>query len=182
MTAITAIIERDCIWMGGDRAGVGGHQIQIRRPAKVFFNDRMLFGYTSSFRMGQLLQYELKIPEYVKPANSMEYMVRRFIPAVRTCFREGGFEENNDGRDSGGSFLVGFAGQLYTVESDYQVSECLLNYTAIGSGSDLCLGSLHSTEGMDLDPGERIRLALEAAMEFCTSVRAPFDVEVHTGE
>ena len=69
MTCIAAITEKGKVYMGGDSAGVSGYDITIRADEKVFKNGQCVFGFTSSFRMGQLLCYKFKVP--VKPPKMM---------------------------------------------------------------------------------------------------------------
>ena len=63
-TCIVAYNDRKnkILYIGGDSAGVGDLSVRIRKDPKIFEKSGMLFGYTSSFRMGQLLQYKLVIP------------------------------------------------------------------------------------------------------------------------
>lgn len=173
MTAIAGIVENGKVWIGGDSAGVGGLSLQVRSDPKVFKNQDFAFGYTSSFRMGQLLQYSFTPPKPLEGESGMEYMVRRFVPAVKDVFKEGGYQSNKDGQDEGGTFLVGHRGQLYEIESDYQVARVRQPYCAVGCGQDMALGSLHSTEHFDLPPRERITMALDAAEAFSAGVRGP---------
>ena len=60
MTCIIGLKHADRIYIGGDRCGAAGYSVTVRTESKVFMRedslDRpFLFGYTSSFRMGQLL-------------------------------------------------------------------------------------------------------------------------------
>jgi ATP-dependent protease HslVU (ClpYQ) peptidase subunit len=64
MTCIVGMVENGKVYIGGDSAGVSGFDYHIREDQKVFQNGDMIFGFTSSFRMGQLLQYSLKIPDH----------------------------------------------------------------------------------------------------------------------
>ena len=50
------------MYIGGDRAGVAGLSLTVRADEKVFQNGEFLMGFTTSFRMGQLLRYSLKPP------------------------------------------------------------------------------------------------------------------------
>ena len=60
MTVIVALKNKDEVVMGGDCAGVGwNYDIQMRSDPKVFRVGRFVIGYTSSFRMGQLLRFGL---------------------------------------------------------------------------------------------------------------------------
>lgn len=174
MTAIAGIVEDGTLWIGGDSAGVGGWSMQTRTDPKVFINGDFIFGYTSSFRMGQLLEHEFTPPLPYEGRDGMAYMVKRFIPAVKACLKAGGFQTNKDGQDIGGTFLVGYRGHLYEVSSDYQVARVRQSYHACGCGRDLVLGSLHTTDQFQLSPKVRIDMALSAAVSFSAGVRGPF--------
>lgn len=177
MTAIAGIVEDGKVWIGGDSAGVGGLSLQTRVDPKVFINGEFIVGYTTSFRMGQLLEYQFSAPTPHEGEQGMEYMVRRFIPAVKQCFASGGFEtSSSDGQDVGGQFLVGYRGILYEIGGDYQVARIAQNYYACGCGRDLILGSLHTTEMFELSPKARITMALEASFEFSAGVRPPYTI------
>lgn len=176
MTAIVGIAEDGKVWIGGDSAGVGGLSMQTRTDPKVFLNGEFVFGYSTSFRMGQLLEYEFSPPMPIEGESGMAYMVRRFIPCVKDCLSLGGFQAVENGQDSGGTFLVGYRGQLYEIESDYQVARVRQGYHACGCGDDLALGSLHTTAQLGLRPEERIEMALSAAAEFSAGVRGPFSI------
>ena len=131
-------------------------------------------GFAGSFRMGQLLRYKCEIPESTEGQSIEKYMATMFIDTIRTCFEKGGFSQKVNGKEEGGTFLVGYKSRLFTVYGDFQVAESLDKYDAIGAGSELALGSLYSTEGRD--PKERIKRALEAAEKFNAAVRRPFHI------
>jgi ATP-dependent protease HslVU (ClpYQ) peptidase subunit len=174
MTCIIGLIDNDKVYMGGDSAGIAGYDLTIRADPKVFVNGSFLIGYTSSFRMGQLLRFKFK-PPYHKPEICIEeYMMTDFIDAVRQCFKDNGYTEINNNRETAGTFLVGYKGRLFTVDSDYQVGESLNKFDAVGCGGSYALGSLNSTIG---EPEERIKKALETAEKFSAGVRGPFVIE-----
>ena len=176
MTAIAAIVENGVVYIGGDSAGVNGLSLQSRLDPKVFINGECIFGYTSSFRMGQILQYSFTSPIPLEAENGMDYMVKRFIPAVKIAMRECGFQTTKNGQDFGGTFIVGYRGELYSIEDDYQVARLKQAYHACGCGSDLILGSLYTTDEYEMSPSERIATALRAAEAFSAGVRGPFTV------
>ena len=70
------------------------------------------------------------------------------------------------------------------MDSDFQIGIPVDNYASIGCGSDLALGSLHTTDSLlgvgefkKLTPELRIKLALTAASTFSTGVLPPFIIE-----
>jgi len=176
MTAIAGIVENGKVWIGGDSAGVGGLSLSIRSDPKVFINGEFVFGYASSFRMGQILEHMFSPPVPYENENGMAYMVKRFIPGVKDALKAGGYQHYDNGPEMGGTFLVGYRGTLYEVESDYQVVRVRQSYAACGCGRDLILGSLHATEQYDLTPKDRIAMALDAAVAFSAGVRGPYTV------
>lgn len=176
MTAIAGIAENGRVWIGGDSAGVSGLSLSTRSDPKVFINGDFIFGYTSSFRMGQILEYLFSPPTPYENENGMAYMIRRFIPEVKESLKNGGYQNSSSGQDIGGTFLVGHRGVLYEVESDYQVVRVNQPYDACGCGKDLILGSLYTTDQYDLSPEERITTALDAAASFSAGVRGPYTI------
>jgi ATP-dependent protease HslVU (ClpYQ) peptidase subunit len=176
-TAIAGIAKEGTVWIGGDSAGIDvtNLALTVRADEKVFINQNFIFGFTSSFRMGQLLRYSFSPPGQVQDQDLNEYMVTTFIDAVRDCLKEGGFQEKENEVESGGTFLVGHQGHLFTVDSDYQVGESLDGYDAVGCGGQIAKGSLFSTKDL-IDQEYRIKLALQAAEHHSGGVRAPFNI------
>jgi len=137
MTAIVAIAEKGVVYLGSDAAGVSGLGITVRDDPKSFVvADRFLIGCTTSFRMIQLLMYKLDPPAQTVSQNDYQYMVTSFIDSVRKCFSDNGFGDMQ--KNIGGTFLVGYKGTLYSVDSDFQVGIPTLQYDSVGCGQDLC--------------------------------------------
>lgn len=179
MTCIAGLIDNGKIYMGADSAGVAGTSLRVRADQKVFVKDDFIMGFTTSFRMGQLLRYNLQVSPRPESLDVFEYMVTSFIEAVRKCLKDGGFAEKKDEKEKGGTFLVGYQGRLVCIDSDYQVEEHMLPYAATGSGEDVALGVLFANG--HLEPDERILQALEAAEQFSAGVRRPFVIKTLEG-
>lgn len=176
MTAIAALVEKDgTIWIGGDSAGVANLDLEVRKDPKVFVKKGFIMGFTTSFRMGQILHYQFTPPEHPDKMGVDRYMNTLFVDEVRKCLDDHGY---GNGRDKGGTFIVGYRGKLFVLDGDFQVGMPHKNYTAVGCGHALCKGALHAIESSDLTdtmkPKDRIKLALQAAEEFSGGVRAPF--------
>lgn len=172
MTCIVGIAEGGNVYIGGDSAGVGGYSLTVRADRKVFRNGDFIMGFTTSFRMGQLLAHALHPPRRHPDTDVYAFMVTDFIDAVRECLKKGGYAEKEKEAERGGTFLVGYAGRLFTIYDDYQVGEALDGYYAVGCGFNLALGSLYATIGGE--PEKRIEAALQAAAHFSAGVCAPF--------
>ena len=170
MTCIVGIKHNGKVYIGGDSQGSTYHSKVIRADQKVFVRDDMIFGFTSSYRMGQILRYSFVIPKRLHEDNDdMKYLVDKFIPALIKCYDEGGYLTKVQNASVGGTFLLGYKNKLYKIENDFQVGESVDDYDACGSGEDFALGSLFSTKTIT-DPEERIKLAIDAASSYSPGV------------
>lgn len=173
MTCIVGLVDQGKVYLGGDSAGVAGWSLTVRADSKVYSNGPYILGFTSSFRMGQLLRYAFDPP--TPPADDLDrFMATTFIDAVRQCLQMGGYAKKDSEREEGGVFLVGVAGRLFEIHSDYQVGESVDGFSAIGCGDELALGSLHATSFTGLTPHARVTMALQAAERFSAGVCGPF--------
>ena len=178
MTCIVGYVEGSKVYIGGDSAGVSGYNVSTRGDSKVFHNGDMLFGFTSSFRMGQLLRYSLEIPR-CETWDIERFMCVDFVNAIRKCFTAGGFASLENGEEYGGTFLVGFRNRLWRIDSDYQVGWNELGYEALGCGEEFALGALAALEcltGLEITTDERITIALQAADTHSGGVCGPFNI------
>ena len=175
MTCIVGLVHEGVVYTGGDSAGVGGMSLTVRADEKVFQNGEFLMGFTTSFRMGQLLRYSLKPPRRHPDDDINQYMVVDFINAVRECLKSGGWASKKEDMEQGGTFLVGYSGHLFTIYSDYQVGQREDSFAAVGCGEDTALGALFATQGQG-DPRDRVLTALRAAERFNAGVRGPFHI------
>jgi len=175
MTCIAGLVHKGNVYIGGDSAGVAGQQIIARKDEKVFKNGEFIIGFTSSFRMGQLLRYKFTPPEIKEGQDLFEYMVKDFVEEVRICFKTGGYTSMiNTNNERGGTFLIGVRGRLFEIDCDFQVGENLCGFASVGCGESYALGALDVNT--KLKPKDRIIQALETASKFSTGVCAPFMV------
>lgn len=174
MTCIVGIEDKKSgkVYIGCDSAGVAGWDLTLRADEKVFRNGEFLIGYTSSFRMGQLLRYELAIPKHPASADSMEYMVRNVVPAIRECFKKGGYQKTENAVESGGTFLIGYQGELFAVESDYQIAKPSNSVHAVGCGAIAAIGAMLAMPNEP--PKSRAMKALKISEMVNAGVRGPF--------
>jgi ATP-dependent protease HslVU (ClpYQ) peptidase subunit len=175
VTCIVGLVDNGKVYIGGDSAGVAGLKLAVRADQKVFHNGPMIFGFTTSFRMGQLLRYAFTVPDHDPRVDVDRYMVTTFVDALRTCLKAGGFAKKTNEEESAGTFLVGYQGRLFRVEEDYQVGFNVVGFDAVGCGEQIAQGALYASQGNPAQ--ERVKQALEAAEYFSAGVRQPFVVE-----
>lgn len=176
MTCIVGIEHAGRVTIGGDSAGISGLDITIRADTKVFRTGAYVMGFTTSYRMGQILRYRLN-PRKPDGRNVDRFMATAFVDSVRKCLKEYGWMGEDDHRDSGGTFLVGVGGHLYAIHSDFQIERAADGYNAVGCGQGLALGSLHTTSELDMEADDRVARALTAAAHHSAGVCAPYIIE-----
>jgi ATP-dependent protease HslVU (ClpYQ) peptidase subunit len=175
MTCISAVAKDGMVCMGSDSAGVAGLFLTVRKDPKIYRVGEFLFGFTTSFRMGQLLGYKFVPPHHHSEWSAERYMTTEFIDSLRDTLKSGGYARADNGVESAGVFLVGYRGRIFKVEADYQVGESEEEFDAVGCGAELALGALYATRPWS--PHDRVRMALAAAEAFSAGVRRPFRIE-----
>lgn len=175
MTCIVGLVAKDAIYMGADSAGVwDNHDLVVRSDPKVFRNGPYLIGYTSSFRMGQILRFHLKPPER-KTRDALEYIVVDVISEIRKLFLKHGYTHKENNEETGGEFLLAYDRRLFQIGPDFQVGELRNQFAACGCGESFALGAMYANA--DKKPRARVLEALRAAQEFSGGVREPFVIK-----
>ena len=178
MTIVIGAIDDDGnLVFGSDSAASANDDLTVRSDSKVFAKDGYTIGFAGSYRFFQIVQYEMKLPTLspIFLSDPLEFMVRKFVPALRACLMKHGhmtIESSVDGSDIS-SLLVGFHSYLFTVENDFHVAPHK-EYAAIGSGAQVALGSLYSSKTLGTSTAyDAVETALYAAEYLCASVRGP---------
>lgn len=164
MTCVVAIKEPTQIIMASDSGSIDTDSMFIMKRAdqKMIIRDnRFLIGFAGSYSHGQKVLTNYMPPQNVSMTPS-KYMRTDFIDGLKELIDEKTMEA---------SFLIGYSGELFWIQEDFQVAEITYDYMAIGSGYELALGSLFSTEG---STEFRLTTALRASMEFKAGIRPPF--------
>lgn len=177
MTCIVGLVDSGKVYIGGDSAGVANYSVVLRNDEKVFKNGEIIFGFTTSFRMGQLLRYKLAIPDHDPRIDDFKYLVTDFMDAVIKCFKDNHFAHESNSVVLGGEFLLGYKGRLYHIQDDFQVSSAIDNYNAVGCGEDYAKGAMKILADVkELTAEEKVTKALEAAAYHSSGVSAPFKI------
>jgi ATP-dependent protease HslVU (ClpYQ) peptidase subunit len=175
MTCIVGIETAEGVLIGGDSSGLSGWTRTHRADPKVYENGDYLIGFTTSFRMGQIIRYtDLPKPLDRDGEDLDRFIATEFIDGIRQALKDAGWAKKESDREDAGTFLLGVRGRLYQVCDDYQVACSLDGYEACGSGREMALGALHATRGLKAEP--RIRRALDAAAHHSGSVHGPFTI------
>lgn len=177
MTCIVGLVEDGHVYVGGDSAGVADWDIIVRNDKKVFVNKDMIFGFTDSFRMGQIIQCCFSPPHHPHGKEDFDYLVSNFMDELMDIFEEKKYSKIENNQASGGTFLLGYKEKLYKVHNDFQVEISAKNYNACGCGESFAMGAMHElSPNGNLAPEEKIEKALSVAAEFSAGVCGPFNV------
>lgn len=179
MTCIIGLIDESRTWMGCDSLASNSTRQFTLKQRKIFKlkdTSNAVIGFSGAVRDLNIMQYANNLIDYRdEPKINHEYIVKNFIPNVIQLLKNNGRNEVDKGVDEQLSyFLLAYKNQLWRIESNYAVMSTTDNYNAIGSGTHYALGSLMTTENMELSPIKRIHLALQAASKFNPGVAPPF--------
>jgi ATP-dependent protease HslVU (ClpYQ) peptidase subunit len=181
VTCIVGVQTPAGVVIGGDSAGLSGWVRTHRADPKVFANGSYLVGFTTSYRMGQVIRYADLPKPLDRCGDELErFLTTEFVDGVRAALKDAGWAKKDNEREDAGTFLLGVNGRLFKVSDDYQVGWTRDGYDACGSGWEVALGALHATRTSR--PATRVRKALEAAAHHSGSVHGPFTVLSEQGE
>jgi len=185
MTCIVGIATKTGTLIAGDSLASNWYTQTRRTDRKVFkLGDHVAVGFTSSYRMGQIIRYHVTAPslrdaegEWI---DAFEYAVKYLIPEVRTRLKEHGFTKVENSVEEGGRFVLGIRDRVFIVDSDFQVGESTDGYVAAGSGEEVALGVLYHTRAEKDSAAERAEAAIRAAEYHSRGVGGPIETEETT--
>jgi ATP-dependent protease HslVU (ClpYQ) peptidase subunit len=169
VTCIVGIVDDGIVYIGGDRGASDGSAIISLDTPKVYIRDEWIFGYAGSLGIGQIMQI-INIPLLEEDDDPFIILRMDIVEAFKAMMDAQGITINEDNNTD---ILIGCRGRLFEFSpSDWSVAE--IKQTAIGSGGNFALGSLHTS--IDADPIDRIGIALGAAITYSPSCQGPIDI------
>ena len=169
MTCIVGIVDDGIVYIGGDRGASDGSAIVSLATPKVYIRDEWIFGYAGSLGICQKMQI-INIPILEEDDDPFIILRMDIVDAFKAMIDAQGITLNEDNDTD---ILIGCRGRLFEFSpSDWSVAE--IKQTAIGSGGNFALGSLHTS--IDADPIDRIGIALGAAITYSPSCQGPIDI------
>lgn len=175
MTCILAYVDNESVvHMVGDSAGtdVRQHSRVDLSSKKIFKHGDMLMGYTTSFRMGQLLENCLEIPERSEGLTDYQYLVKQFVPALRKLYTGEGYMLATE--KDGGTFIIGWHGQLYEIADDFAVLHSSNCFTSVGSGTPYAKAAFMAL----VEHGVVDKIGIREALESVITITSRFNITV----
>ena len=155
MTVIVGIRDNGKVYMGSDRSASDGDTILQMTTPKIFRVGNFLIGYSGSQGLGVM-------SKHLRCWNTEPEDIERFLRVDFVKEFKGLREEIGGSDDDHASWLIAYNTYLYEVDTE-SFSVFPFDYTAIGSGSAVALGSLYSTP--EQSPMHRVHKAVNAAIE-----------------
>jgi 20S proteasome alpha/beta subunit len=168
MTTIIGITDGRTMVLAGDRVASDGMTNLLSLTPKVYrLGDSVVMGFAGSWRGGEIA---------VEAVNSLEVdgpdcNISDMTTAIAEAWREADFKNDDT------SFLIGYSGQWFEIQSDLGHVEIWGDYHAIGSGSQFALGSLYTSVD-SLTARQRIAVAFEASHKWTGTSESYNVVEV----
>ena len=169
MTCIVGISHNGNVYIGGERGASDGSTILPLTTPKVRKNNDYLIGYAGSQGIGQI-PFMISLPPIGK--NIEKTLRTEFVSTLKNSIDECGNASHLE--DNTTDWLIGVQGRLFEISSE-DWSVCEFESTAIGSGSNIAMGSLHTTRTWK-DQEKRIRYALQAAVDISPTCLDPIDI------
>jgi ATP-dependent protease HslVU (ClpYQ) peptidase subunit len=172
MTCIVGIAKDNVVYIGGDRGASDGSAIVSLASPKVYIRDEWIFGYAGSMGIGQIMQI-INIPILSEDEDPFMVLRMDMVDAFKSMMDIQGISITED---SDTDFLIGIRGRLFEFSpSDWSVAE--IHETAIGSGGNFALGSLHTTSQYEAaSPIYRIDASINAAITYSPTCQGPIDI------
>lgn len=164
MTCIVGIATKDRVYIGADRSVSDSEVILTLTRPKVFINNNWLIGYAGTIGTGQLMEFLDLPPHTDNPYKTLRMDIANQLKDII----------NNTSEDEAADFLMGYGNKLFEFNtSDWSVIE--IEETAVGSGAQICLGSLYTSK-VYVDANARLMMALQAAIHYSPTCKGPIDI------
>jgi ATP-dependent protease HslVU (ClpYQ) peptidase subunit len=174
VTCIVGVRTVKGVLLGGDSMGSNGYSGAPTLAPKVFRLSRQVAcGYTTSFRMGQVLEHHITLPAL--DGDEHAWAISAFVPALRETFKEHGYANVHNNEETGGTFLLAVRDRLFTVQGDYSVLERIDPFDACGCGESFATGAMHALYKPQVSPRRLLTAALDAASAYSTGVAPPYN-------
>jgi len=169
------------LYLAGDKCGSDGFSKDNYIKPKIFKRDDYAFGYTSSFRMGQLLEHS-NISKDLPSWKEEENVYTSFVDWAKTSMKNGGYLQENNGVASGGNFIFFNGKSLYEVQSDFSILVPNDGLLAVGQGEYHAKGimraymSLVKENKVKFNIDDLIELVYKTVSSLTTGVSYEYDV------
>ena len=179
MTCIVALKDDKKIYLAGDSLVSGALVSYSIEEPKVERIDNILIGASGTLRFANIVYNEFIPPKKSLDLTKEQNLLRIIQGIYDLLDKHKALEEKNGQKvlPQGSEMIIGFCDSIYKIESDFGFSQNRdLDFITCGSGMYYADASLYSTQGLHLDPKERIKKAISCASQFVVSVNDDIDI------
>lgn len=173
MTCIIGFLHEGNAVLAGDKIGVSDYTKRITRQPKVFHNDGFMIGYTASFRMGQILQYNWNPPTRRTGQSAEDYLYTDVITSIRKTFEDNWFLDK--AKNQWGGFILIYENRIYEVGDDLSITESVNGIEACGCGRELARGALAALLEYETDLNIILKKVFKIVSDNITMVSSEYD-------
>jgi hypothetical protein len=137
----------------------------------------MIMSYVISGRATGLIKHVMEPVEYDPEMGVEKWVVKCWIPKLREVLEEhGALGSLTHGVSCMNTeLLFGLDGKLVFINKEFD-TDIFDDYFTIGAGEDFAIGALAATDGLGIEPRERIIRAVKATIKHCCTVDGPIHV------
>lgn len=175
MTCSGFFVDGKEVWAYSDGVAWDGYMHQHIKDPKFFQVGELWIAYTSSFRMADILQYNLNLPERKNNISDVVYIKKYVIEEIRATLINHAFAEKSNNVESGGQFCICYKGVVYSVDDDFQCVVLDKNFFSVGSGSIAMSAAFMAISEKDVK--KKLLMALDITAKVKPTVSKPFFVK-----
>lgn len=180
MTVLIVLKDGEDFYLGSDRQSTCGDLKEKKIESKFFkktvqivdeYNKpvsetEIYIGVTGYSFIGSFIRYNFKMPDMNESImDPLEYLNPAMFKLSKKLNEYNLVDKNNEQIDSESRLLLVFDRRVFEVQSNFSTIEedlSSVNYVTAGSGDEIALGSLYTSEGLDWSPKKRIKKAIRA--------------------
>jgi ATP-dependent protease HslVU (ClpYQ) peptidase subunit len=175
MTCIIAYKdEKNDIYLAGDKMGSNSFTGQTVKEPKVFWKGDFRIGYTTSFRMGQILKHVWTPPQRKVDQNTDSYLYVDVVNSLKRCFIDNGF--GNKDKNNYGTFIMCYEDRMIEVQDELSLLESDRNVVSVGSGTYHATASVLAFSQYEKDVKKIFKKTYEIVGDCIVSVSKEFDL------
>ena len=180
MTTLIAFQHDDfCLIAADTQTTSYGIAADCEPMGKIAKNGKYLVSAAGLVRGMNLIQHAFNPPSPTKTNNPEaldKFIISSFVPALRKCFIESGYDIKSEGDPAShdNDFIIAVNGTLYFIDEVYGVERTKTKVYATGTGSQLALGAVEALSIEDVDDYEEAIDILEQA------VKAAIKYDIHS--
>jgi len=177
MTLCIGIEQGRHVYIGADSASIAEDSYDVVRDPKVFLKNGWAVAHAGYWRLGDLLQYRLRLPKVPdNPADIVKTVKLDVVDELKKMIVENDIPMIEKDEPIDWFILIGAKGQLYLIDRSLHVERSKCKHNAIGTGAQYALGALDALDDSGLTAHQRMTTAFEITARRCTAIRGPYPI------